>query len=43
MTAGVLAAFLLAALVAAAHCSESNSYDKKHFFHNYQFFNFLKL
>jgi len=30
----LLTAFFLAALVAAAHCSKCNSYDKKHFFHN---------
>ena len=33
VAAGVLAALFLAALVAAAHCSESNSYDKKHLLH----------
>ena len=44
VSAGVLAAFFLAALVAAAHSSESYSYDKKHLFHFYQcFFKLIKL
>ena len=34
VSAGVLAAFFLAALVAAAHSSESYSYDKKHLLHS---------
>ena len=39
-SSAVLAALFLcafvAALVAAAHCSKCNSYDKKHFLHNYK-------
>ena len=38
VSAGVLAAFFLAALVAAAHSSKCYSYDKKHLFHFYQCF-----
>ena len=34
VAASVLAALFVAALFAAAHCNESNSYDKKHFLHN---------
>ena len=30
----LLTALFFAALVAAAHCSKCNSYDKKHFLHN---------
>ena len=40
----VLTALFLAALVAAAHSSESYSYDKKHLLHSYQcFFKLIKL
>ena len=38
----LLTAFFVA-LVAAAHCSESNSYDKKHFLHNKNVFLSLKI
>jgi hypothetical protein len=41
ISAGVLAALFVAALVAAAHSSESYSYDKKHLLHKFNnFFNF---
>ena len=44
VSAGVLAAFFLAALVAAAHSSESYSYDKKHLLHSLRmFFKLIKL
>jgi exosortase/archaeosortase len=38
IAAGILAALLLAALVAAAHCNECNSSDKKHFLHVFKKF-----
>jgi hypothetical protein len=38
LSAGVLAAFFVAALFAAAHCNESNSYDKKHLLHVFKKF-----
>ncbi len=44
VSAGVLAALFLAALVAAAHSSECYSYDKKHFLHSLpKIFKLIKL
>jgi len=44
VSAGVLAALFLAALVAAAHSSECYSYDKKHLLHSLpKIFKLIKL